>query len=247
LGHPDVSSLHEAIGDLLTLRGDYGDAITSYEKAAALGADIAVIGRKLGGVHHRLGDWVSAEAHYLEAEEALAGRPGRARLLAERSLNAHRADLDDDASSLAARALDVAGAESDERSLAQAHNISGILATSRGAVKAAREHLAASLDLAEELGDLPSTAAALNNLSLALRSERAFDLALQQAQRALELCQRIGDRHREAAVLSNIADILRDLGRADDALDHVKRSVAILTEIGEASEPQPEIWKLVEW
>lgn len=251
LGHPDSALLHEAIGDLLTLNGRYADAIGSYEKAAALGADLAVIGRKLGGVHHRLGDWAPAEAHYCEAEEALAGRPGRARLLAERSLNAHRAELEDAASELAARALDEARnearAEGACRSLAQAHNVAGILATRRRDPRVAREHLQASLELAEDLNDLPATAAALNNLALALRAEGAPDIALLQAERALEMCRTIGDRHREAAVLSNVADILRDLGRSEEALENVKRSVGILSEIGEPGEPQPEIWKLVEW
>jgi DNA-binding SARP family transcriptional activator/tetratricopeptide (TPR) repeat protein len=247
LGHPEDASLHEAIGDLLTLGGRYAEAIASYEKSAALGADIALIGRKLGGVHHRMGDWVSAEAHYLEATEALGDRPGRARLLAERSLNAHRADPRADAADLAAQALEEAGKEKDARSLAQAHNICGILATHRGEVKVAREHLQASLELSEELGDLGATAAALNNLALALRAEGAPEIALLQAERSLELCGTIGDRHREAAVLSNIADILRDLGRSDEALEHVKRSVAIFTDIGEADSQQPEIWKLVEW
>ena len=247
LGHREAASLHGAVGDLLTLSGRYAEAIGSYEKSAALGADIAVIGRKLGGVHHRLGDWASAEAHYTEAAEALAGRPGQARLLAERSLNAHRAELHDDAAKLAAQALEEAEKEKDARSLSQAHNIGGILATRRGEVKVARQHLQASLELSEELGDLAATAAALNNLALALRAEGAPQIALLQAERALELCRTIGDRHREAAVLSNIADILRDLGRSDDALEHVKRSVAILTDIGEPDEQQPEVWKLVEW
>lgn len=247
LGHLQAASLHESIGDLLTLGGAYADAITSYEKAAALGANIEVVGHKLGGVHQRLGDRTSAEAHYLEAAEALGGGPGLARLLADRSLNAHRANLSDEASALAADALDVAQRERDPRALAQAHNINGILATSRGARRAAREHLSASLEIAEEVGDLAAAAAALNNLALTLRGEGAFDLALSSAERALEICRKIGDRHREAAVLSNTADILRDLGRGEEALDHVKRSVAILTEIDEVGEPQPEIWKLTEW
>ncbi len=69
LGHTDTAALHEAVGDLQTLDGSYRDAIGSFEKAVALGGDVARLARKLGGVHHRLGDWDSAEAHYLEAEE----------------------------------------------------------------------------------------------------------------------------------------------------------------------------------
>ena len=247
LGHPDAAELHEAIGDLHTLGGRYPDAIGAYEKAAALGADITRVAPKLGGVHHRVGDWASAEAHYLEAEEALGDSSGVARVLAERSLNAHRAGDDADAAGLAERALARAGAEGDARSVAQAHNVAGIIASSQKDARRAREHLEASLTIAEKLGDTAARAAALNNLSLALRDEGSTDAALAHAERALELCRTLGDRHREAAVLSNIADVLRSLGRTHEAMERVRASAAILADIGEADQPQPEIWKLIEW
>lgn len=243
LGEPDAE-LHEAMGDLRTLDGRYGEAIASFEKAAALGADVGTVGRKLGEVHQRLGDWDAAEAHYAEAEQALAPGRQRARVLAERALNAHRAGRFDLARDLASRAADDAD---DRRSLAQVHNVQGILASHRGDGAAARRHLQASLEFAEATADAGAEAAALNNLALALRMEGATDLALSNAQASLEICTRIGDRHREAAVHSNIADILHDLGRPDDAMDHLKASVAILADVGEPGEAQPEIWKLVEW
>ncbi|HEV2726915.1 MAG TPA: AAA family ATPase, partial [Solirubrobacterales bacterium] len=37
LGHPGAAELHEAVGDLQTLLGEYGGALASYETAAALG------------------------------------------------------------------------------------------------------------------------------------------------------------------------------------------------------------------
>ncbi len=254
LGEPDAG-LHEAIGDLLTLEGRYGDAIASFEKAAALtpegsaGANgrLAALARKLGDVRQRLGDWDSAEAHYTEAELSLGPGRERARVLAERALNAHRAGRAEVARELAARAADDAKEAGDMRALAQTHNVEGILASHRGEPGAARRHLHASLDFAQATGDEGAEAAALNNLALALRMEGATDVALGNAQSSLEICHRIGDRHREAAVHSNIADILHDLGRPDEAIEHVKASAAILADVGEPGEPQPEIWKLVEW
>jgi tetratricopeptide (TPR) repeat protein len=251
---PDAG-LHEAIGDLLTLDGRYGDAMASLEKAAALtpersGGDegrLAVVARKLGDVRQRLGDWDSADAHYAEAEQALAPGRERARVLAERALNAHRAGRADDARALAERAAADAKEAGDMRALAQTHNVQGILASHRGEPGAARQHLHASLDFAQATGDEGAEAAALNNLALALRMEGATDLALSNAQASLEICTRIGDRHREAAVHSNIADILHALRRPEEAIEHLKASAAILADVGEPGEPQPEIWKLVEW
>jgi tetratricopeptide (TPR) repeat protein len=245
---PDhAAELHEAIGDLLTLEGRYAEALGSFEKATALGADIAVLGRKLGDVRHRLGEWESAEAHYLEAQQATSGGRDLVRVLADRSLNAHRAGTDDAARDLAVLASAEADAAGDPVALVQAHNIEGILASHRGDLEDASRHLSASLELAEKLGDPSATAAALNNLALALRMQGSAELAVSKAERALEICRRVGDRHREAAVHSNIADALRDLGRPEEAMEHLKASAALFSDIGEPDRAQPEIWKLVEW
>ncbi len=247
LGSENAAQLHELIADLLTLEGRYGEATGAYEKAMALGGDVAVLGRKLGDVRHRLGEWDSAEAHYLEAEAATSARSDRARILADRSLNAHRAGRAELARSLAVQASAAATSADDPLAIVQAHNIEGIIASHRGEVAPARAHFESSLALAEKIGDPAATAAALNNLALALRVEGNAELALAQAERALELCCRIGDRHREAAVHSNIADALRDLGRDDEAMEHLKTSAALFSDIGEHDRPHPAIWKLVEW
>lgn len=249
LGHAHAAGLHESIGELLTLAGRYREAIDAYEKAAALGAPIASVGRKLGDVHHRLGDWEAAEAHYLEGLQAADPEAARerAQILADRSLNAHRRDRPEDAQELAALALTEAEAAGDPRSLAQAHNVAGILASHRGDAAEAGAHLEASLMAAEELNDTAAAAAALNNLALVRRTGGRHEDALALAERALELCARIGDRHREAALHSNVADALRALGRAEEAMYHLKASAAIFAEVGESDEPHPEIWKLVEW
>ena len=86
--------LHERIGDLRTLIGDYGGALASYETAAADGerAALARIEHKLGGVHQRRGEWERAEAPLRGALEAGAGDTGlRARVLADLSLTLHHA------------------------------------------------------------------------------------------------------------------------------------------------------------
>jgi DNA-binding SARP family transcriptional activator len=227
------SSLHEPVGDLLTLQGSYREAIASYEAAAAFDPSPA-IERKLGEVHHRLGDWDAADAHYAEAGDDAC-------VLADRSLNAHRAGRLNDARALARRALKAAR---DDRALAQAHNVSGIVASHVGARDEAVEHLEASLALAEKLDDPSAIVAALNNLALSIEDA---DRALALEQRALDLCARIGDRHREAALHSNLADLLRAAGRDDEAVEHVKASAAIFVDVGDPDELRPEVWKLVEW
>ncbi|HUY78382.1 MAG TPA: AAA family ATPase, partial [Ktedonobacterales bacterium] len=100
LGRADDPSLHEAIGDLLTIQGEYAEALHSYEAAIALlasattaasatsatpsapgnattsAASLAVIERKLGGVYARRGEWNLAERHVRAALRALGGPAG---------------------------------------------------------------------------------------------------------------------------------------------------------------------------
>jgi DNA-binding SARP family transcriptional activator len=240
-----AGTLHELVGDLLTLQGRYKEAKQSYEIASAAGASV---GGKLAAVHQRLGDYEGAELLYSEALDALdeAQSAERSLLLADRSLNAHRRGKDAEADEWAAGALHEAEATNDPRALAQAHNTSGILATNRGDNTGAVEHLESSLKLAEELNDHVATAAALNNLALSLR-DTDIDRAVRLSQRALDLCTRVGDRHREAAMHSNFADLLREVGRNDEAMSHQRMAAAIFAEVGETDELRPEIWKLVEW
>ena len=254
LGHPDATTLHEAIGDLRTRAGEYGAALSSYE-AAASSADqggLSILEHKIGNVHARRGERDLARSHYESALEALGepegGAAGRlARLYADWSLLSHGQDDRDEATGFASRALELAEGTDDTRSLAQAHNMLGILAGKSGDQNAALRHLEESLDLAEALGDSDAKVAALNNLALAREHGGEPDEALRLAETALTLCIASGDRHREAALHNNLADMLHAVGREQESMAHLKRAVELFAEIGERDELQPEIWKLVEW
>jgi DNA-binding SARP family transcriptional activator len=274
LGHPAAAALYIAIGDLQTLTGDYGAALTSYETAAAL-CDrdaLAEIERKLGQVHDRRGEWDLAESHVraalttlgdnqqkIEDRGSVVADSGssildprssgeRARLYADWSLIAHHRGQPGRALELGHQALELAQRAGDTRTLAQVHNILGVLGRSQGDFESANHHLALSLALAETLHDPGTRVAALNNLALARGANDDIAGALELAQTALALCVSQGDRHREAALHNNLSDLLYAAGQPDAAMTHLKRAVAIFAEIGlEAGDIQPEIWKLVEW
>jgi tetratricopeptide (TPR) repeat protein len=230
-----------------TLLGEYGEALASYEAAAALGDEdrLANIERKLGSVYQRLGEWELAESHFEAALEGTGSASELARLHADLSLVAHRKGQGDQALERARRALELAEAAGDERALAQAHNVLGVLAS--GDPDGARYHLEQSLALAEALGDPTARIAALNNLALANANAGELEQALKSAEAALALCVAQGDRHREAALHNNLADLLHAAGRQEESMTHLKRAVEIFAEIGEEGQLQPEIWKLVEW
>jgi len=253
LGHPNAAVLHEAIGDLRTLLGEYSAALQSYETAAALHEPTALprIERKLADIYRRRGEWDLAESHLKSALDTL-GEQGsaveRARIYADWSLTAHRYGRADQAQELARHALSLAEETGDTRALVEAQNILGILASRAGDFTVAQSHLERSLTLAETLGDATARAAALNNLALAYGGAGATDRALTLAETALAIYTAQGDRHREAALHNTLADLLYAAGRSEEAMAHLKRAVTIFAEIGaDAGEMQPEIWKLVEW
>ena len=254
LGNADRAALHEAIGDLQTLAGDYAAAQASYEVAAAEcgPGQLAAIEHKLGELYARHGEWELAESHFEAALEALGQRgPAgpRARVYADWSLLAHRRGQAERALELAQQARELAEAASDPRALAQAHNMLGMLARDRGEPGAARQHLERSLALADMVGDPAARAAALNNLALAHAADGQVERAISLFEAALALCLAQGDRHRAAALHNNLADLLHAAGRGAEAMDHLKQAVALFAEVG--AEPgslaPAEVWKLTAW
>ncbi|HEX8994949.1 MAG TPA: AAA family ATPase [Ktedonobacterales bacterium] len=257
LGYPNAAELHEAIGDAYTLLGEYPQALSSYELAAAMSKSSALgrIEYKIGGVHGRRGEWEAAQSRYQSAVEALASESlamdalaQQARIYADWSLAARHLGQVDLARRYAERALELASSASDMHALAQAHNILGALANSEGDTERALRHLEDSLALAERLDDASARAAALNNLALALQAAGQNERALPLAEAALALCVTQGDRHHEAALHNNVADLLHAAGHVEDAMAHLKQSVSIYAEIGvEAGAVQPGIWNMVDW
>jgi DNA-binding SARP family transcriptional activator/predicted ATPase len=252
LGSPDAAGLLERIGDLRTLLGDYGEALTSYESAAAQSEPVAfaAIEHKIGGVHERRGEWERAEARLVAALEAApAEELGlRARIQADLAITLHHSGEAERAATRAREALELAEAAADSRAEAQARNMLGVLARHEGDPRTAFEHLERSLEQARQLGDPEAEAAALNNLALVKRDAGELDPALELTERALGLCADYGDRHREAALENNLADLHHAAGREDQSMRHLKRAVAIFSEVGaDEATRLPEIWKLVSW
>jgi DNA-binding SARP family transcriptional activator len=252
-GHPNAPALHEALGDVCTLLGEYRAAMQHYETAAASYEPeaLARIERKLADIYRRRGEWEQAESHLQAALDALGtgGALGeRARLYAAWSLTSHRRGQPELAQDFAQRALALAQEAAENRALVEAYNILGILASRAGDIVAAQDHLEHSLALSETLGDESARAAALNNLALACGAAKDVERALALADQALTIYVGQGDRHREAALHNTLADLLYAAGRSEDAMAHLKQAVTIFAEIGaDAGEMQPEIWKLVEW
>ena len=239
LGHPATAELHAALGEVLTLLGDYEGALFHLASASALGGPEiqASLEHGQGLVHARRGDWDRAERHLSAALTSTFDAAIRSRILADRSAIADRSGDPVTAERLAHEALELAEGAADAVGIARSLDLLGILARRRGDLGKAQGHLERSLavlDAAESEAepriklDPGVRIAALNTLALVLAGE--------------------GDRHRQAALENNLADLLQATGRSAEALEHLKRAVTLFAEVGgRPGELEPEIWKLVEW
>jgi DNA-binding SARP family transcriptional activator/tetratricopeptide (TPR) repeat protein len=267
LGHPAVAELHEALGEVLTLLGDYDGALAHLETALGLVGpeEEARLDHRLAMVLARIGDRARADRYLVAALVALG--PGgdlgiRAEILVDRSGIAHRDGDPQRAEAFAREALSLGQAAEDPTAMARAQDLLGIVARGRGDLTAAYEHLEGAIAAADRADDLPPSRrkdaratsdpgvriAALNTLALVCADAGDRARAIELTRDALLRCARQGDRHRQAALENNLADLLHTEGQADEAMVHLKLAVALFAEIGgRPGDLQPEIWKLVEW
>ena len=264
LGHPAVAEIHEALGELLTLQGDYDGAIGHLETALGIAGDErqATLDHRLAMVLGRRGDRVRADRFLVAALDALGPESNpvaRVQILVDRGANAQLDGDSEQAARFALEALGLAETAGDPTSIARSKDLLGILSRGRGDLAAARDYLEgaiAAADLADErlpkgtpVAIDPSVRiAALNTLALVAADAGDRTQAIELTRDALIRCERQGDRHRQAALENNLADLLHEEGRGDEAMVHLKLAVALFAEIGGSpGDLQPEIWKLVEW
>lgn len=255
LEYHDRARLHEEIGDLYTLLGDYVNAVSHYHRAVSMTGSnhqaVAFLEFKLGSINQRRGEWAESEMRYRSALELLGedGKPGiKARIFADWSKTADRQGRPEDALDLAQKALATAEMGEDQAALAHAHNILGVLARRMDDFEKAHWHLNLSLETARLLNDPAPRIAAFNNMALLSSDCGEYDKAIGFVEAALDLCHQIGDRHREAALQNNLADLYYTTGQVDLAMEHLKKAVVIFAEVGgEPGSSPPEIWKMTDW
>jgi DNA-binding SARP family transcriptional activator len=259
LGHPEAAAIHEMLGDLLTLMGDYAGALGHYQAAAAEGIESreAALEHRIGLVHARLGDLARAERHLAQASARTNDSRAAATIFVDRGAIAIGCGDIPGAERLAQQALRTSTDHDDPTGAARAEALLGVLARRSGDLTAARRHLHAAIAAVDEADRRAATddppdpgvrIAALNTLALVEADAGDHRAAEALMRDALTRCERQGDRHRQAALENNLADLLHAQGREAESMEHLKRAVALFAEIGgRPGELEPEVWKLVEW
>lgn len=143
------------------------------------------------------GDLSNARRYHREALDNyqkaghVAGSAWSIMCLAVQDVNAGQLDA---AESAAYRALELAKAADDFRTITAVHTVLGVLAIYRGDDRRAEEHQQRALSLARQTGDDIAVAKALINLSDISEGRREWDLASEHVGQALRISRRIGDK-----------------------------------------------------
>lgn len=251
LGSDEGAAIHERLGDLRTLLGEYLQARNNYEAAAAMGqaADTSRLECKLGDLHHRLGNLDLAHGHYAVAvEDAALDQAWRCRALALWSLVAEQAGNRTLATTLAQDSLAASEGSGDLSALAYAHDVLSILARHAGKTDAAIDHARQSVEITTQSDTPTARVAALNSLALAHAAAGEHEEAIKLTDQALAIATARGDRRRAAALHDHLADYYRAMGKNVVAAEQVKLAVQLFAEISaDGLDQNPAIWMLVDW
>lgn len=240
LGHPDVGGLHLSLGELAMARGDYPTATRELRAAASqvTGPDLARVEHRIGDLNRLLGRFALAEESFTRAR---GEHPEPTELYADWALLKHRTGQSAEAIALATAAHEAVRDGGDERRVARALNILGVVSPDP---ERAMEYFERALEKAGS--SVPERMAALNNKAQRLSDIGEPEAAVALVEEAIALADKAGYRHHQAALLNHLADLSHGMGRESEARKALTEAVTIFADI-DAGDWEPEVWLLREW
>jgi len=236
----EIAPIHEGLGDIYDVSGEYPLSVTHYDLAllcldSEQASWRATLQRKRGQVLQKWGRYDEAttafEAGLVELQADLD--PDEAsQIYSGLSMINYRQDKVEDATELATLALIMAQMQEDKGNLAYAHQILGILHWKRGDYEQALEANTHSLALWQASDSQLGQAAVQNNLGLLLRSMGEVPKAIGHFERCLTLFERVGNLHGLACAYDNLGQIYNEQGDESMAFDCLEKAVGILAKIG---------------
>ncbi len=237
----EIAPIHEGLGDLYDLMGEYPQSVTHYEAALTYVEAVEQAGWRVT-LHRKRGQVLQKWGHYDEATEAFeAGLvelqanldPNEAsQIYSGLSMINYRQDKVEDATELATLSLLMAQMHEDKRNIAYAHQILGILYWKKGDYAQALAADAESLKLWQESDSQLGQAAVQNNLGLLYQKTGDLAAAKTSFEQCLILFEQVGNLHGLACAYDNLGQVYMELGEQDQAIDCLEQAVGILAKIG---------------
>jgi tetratricopeptide (TPR) repeat protein len=237
----ELSSLHEALGDVRDRLGDYTGALAAYRAARRYVRDepllVAQLFLKEAVVTERAGRytqslrWTSHGRRLLETRQDVEANRKRARLSAWYAHIRLRQGRRAEAIRWARRAIEEAKTSGEQKALAGAYRTLDNTNVDLGRYEDVT-HYPLALAIYEELGDLDQCATVNNDLGAFAYYQGRWDDALGFYERARDQWQRAGDLPSVAIASANVAEILSDRGQLDEAERMGREALRIWRAVG---------------
>jgi class 3 adenylate cyclase/Tfp pilus assembly protein PilF len=246
-GPPDIESalvLHENLGDVLALTGNYPGAREHYQRLLGLleeagdeqyRARRAALLRKIGSTYENQGELDQAMDWLTQADEMIAPADAamleHARVLSDIGwVYFRRSDLDL-AQKYLEQALGRIGQDEANDERARILNRLGGVAYTRGDVVLAQSYVEQSLAASEQSNNLADQANALNNLGILTESQARIADSIRYGLQAMEINERIGNRRMLSITANNIGWTFYNSEEYDQAYVYFSRAIEQAIEV----------------
>ncbi|HNB52022.1 MAG TPA: tetratricopeptide repeat protein, partial [Anaerolineales bacterium] len=248
-------TMHEILGDVLTLTGKYDEALENYATARVIVASLPVttpphddkqachladLCRKIAGVYERRSEydtafeWLEKGLKYLDENEP---NTEAAKIYLLGAGVYHRQGKNHDAMSWSEKSLEIASqiaSREGQRVMAQTSYLQGAIHYRLGNLWGAVASCQKSVRLYEEIDEVPGRARALNNMAIAFNDLGNWEQASEAYHKGLEVNQQIGNIQEQGFIANNLATIHLDRGEWEDAAQLFKESNEIWKQLGAA-------------
>jgi tetratricopeptide (TPR) repeat protein len=237
----ELSSLHEALGDVRERLGDYPGALAAYRAARRYVQDEPVLVAQLflkeavvisrAGRYTQSLRWTSHGRRLLDPIHDAEANKKRARLSAWYAQVRRRQGRRAEAIRWARRAIGEAKASGEREALASAYRTLDNSNVDLGRYEDVT-HYPLALAIYEELGDLMEAGTVNNDLGAFAYYQGRWDDALDFYENARALWKRAGDMAAVAIISANVAEILSDRGQLDEAERMGREALRIWRAVG---------------
>ncbi|KYK31253.1 MAG: hypothetical protein AYK23_04070 [Candidatus Proteinoplasmatales archaeon SG8-5] len=236
-----VARMMRKLGDYLTRRGKYDEAVETYNAAILLIDEKSVEAARLligeGYTYYYTGKYDKAMSLFLKAlvvfKAAGAGETDEGKVLrAIGNIHYLKNELEK-ALDHFEKSLEVMRGIDDVQGIAAAYNNIGVLHNDWGNTDKALEFYQKSLDTVYPTGAKTFIAQAYNNMGIVYNTTGELDKALEFMEKGLEMEQKAGDARGIAESLNNMGVVYVDLGDRDRAFEYYQKSMEIRESLGD--------------
>ncbi len=229
-----VRYIHDKLGDVHKLKGDYESALDHYKMAIDGESEkdkIASIYGKISELYANMGDYEEALD---SVESGMKLQPSDVcSLLKTKGWVLLRKGDYYDAEQVFMEERRRAGKKGDDGDLAQSLHDLGALYFRKGDLEEALHHFKSAEKLWKKIGDLRGLSTSFNNIGIIYYYRSDFEKSLEYHKNSLDIKERIEDKRGIAISLNNIGAIYKNKGEFQKAVRCYEQSLEILEKVGD--------------